>query len=297
MVNMKLNEENFKENVEQFNKEAVLEHLPSWVFNVGANVPIARTALDLKDAPQRKGATCIIVAAGWSMTDEEVMKLKDFKGDIIVVNKSFERLYRLGVIPNWVCLLDAHAISASQFRWLDGMDITVDGFDAKMQGKTKFLISSTAYHKTVDIIDTFTDNLYMFNAYEDIGGEARLSQIFTWMNGKEELQHGGNVGALAFILARTLGYKKIALIGFDLYEEKDKNWTVEENREREVLYYPDIDTYVHIPFHFMAFMTFLCTASEDTKEPIVYLGKSPLFTHSPHFKTEDLDEFIRATQH
>jgi hypothetical protein len=106
----------YQENLQQFNNMAILELLPTWCSNIADNLDTARELPNLSKRPFRDHDKCVVVAGAPNLTDEEIIKLKYAKTDIIITNKNLERFIRLGVYPTYTCLLDANAISKPQFQ-------------------------------------------------------------------------------------------------------------------------------------------------------------------------------------
>jgi hypothetical protein len=280
------------------NVQAIDDLLPIWCRNIGENMPICKKAKTLEGvrADQRD---VVVVAAAPSLTDEDLIKLTDFKGDIIAVNKTFERLVRLGIVPTWVVMLDAHPVSMSQFRWVRTYE---------WKEKPRFFVSSVTHPLTLKVLTEVFD-AYMFNPLE-LSNEVvlscpkcghlseqtttvRLSQTWTWMNGLPEFAHGGNVGTCAFLLARELGYKRIGMMGFDFYLEPDPAWSVSHSLSMETLYYPDFGTICWPPY-FKAYFAYLSGVLQDIAAEVRYLGNSPLFTHCPLVTTATIEEFLEG---
>ncbi|MCK9598951.1 MAG: DUF115 domain-containing protein [Sphaerochaeta sp.] len=280
---------------DDWNRGVIKELLPGWCRNVAKNLEIATTSMDFKQGCART-KHCIVVASGPSLTDDEVMSLKNYSGDIIVCNKVFKRFLDLGVVPDWCLLLDSNAMSEEQFRFLKERTLV----------QTKFLISTTAFPATVraihDHVKGRPNQFYMFNPTVGIEGDMDVTTVWKWMNGCPELSHGGNVGTMAFMFARDRGYEVIGLLGYDLYEELDPKWTVEQAKEREYLYFPDMDEVVAIPFQFLAYSQCLANTAliwhgNDPKGPrkAVNLSESPLMRHINVFQQKKVKEYVEWT--
>ena len=280
---------------DDWNRDVIKELLPGWCRNVAKNLEIATTSMDYKQGRART-KHCIVVAAGPSLTDEDILSLKDYPGDIIVCNKVFRRFINLDVVPDWCLLLDSNAVSEEQFRFLKNRPWV----------PTKFLISTTAFPATVKTINEHSkghpNQFYMFNPTVGLDGDMDVTTVWKWMNTCPELSHGGNVGTMALMFARDRGYEVIGLLGYDLYEELDPEWTQEQAKEREYLYFPDIDKVVAIPFYFLAYSQCLANTAfmwhgNDPKSPrkAVNLSESPLMRHINVFKQMKVKEYVEWT--
>lgn len=285
--------------IENYNKEASRDLLQNWCINVSENMKEAREATDLSEfikdnnrynASRLKDA--IVVGASPDLTDEEIMEIDPNKVDVIITNKNFERFYNLGVFPAWVCLIDAHPISNMQFSFLNKFDM--GGPPYKLENSIKFLISTTVYPSTLNTIMTHSDWVYMFNPVTDFGGQVRLSKTWAWMNDRDELQHGGSVGGLAITLATMLNYERIGLLGFGLCEKGSPEWTIEESKSHDHIYYPDTNEYVSIPRHFKAYLAYLMEVVRTNKSKFYNLSNSPVLRHSPMLGQTDVKEFIKG---
>ncbi len=277
---------------DDWNKDVIKELLPGWCRNVAKNLEISLRSSDFTQEHAKK-KHCIVVASGPSLSDEDILSLKEYTGDIIVCNKTFKRFIDLEVAPDWCVLLDSNAVSEEQFRFLIG----------HIWVPTKFLISTTAFPSTVKIIKEHSkghpNQFYMFNPTVGLDGNMDIATVWKWMNGCSELSHGGNVGTMAFMFARDLGYEVIGLLGYDLYEELNSKWTPEQAKEREYLYFPEINKVIAIPFHFLAYSQCLANTAlmwhgGDPKSPrkAVNLSESPLMRHINVFKQMKVNEYV-----
>jgi hypothetical protein len=285
------NIEDLKAKVERWNLETTKELLPTWSFNIGMNRDLSwnsRNFHDWETYPEKK-SSCIIIASAPDLKDEDLLKLREYTGDIIVCNKQFERVVRLGVRPTWCVLIDANPVSEGQFVFMVG----------NMQPDVRFLVSTISEPETVRTIRRNCNPamFYMFNPHTDYGGEVAISKTWEWLNGCPTLCHGGNVGGLAFQFAKTVGYKKIGLLGFGFFEEPDPKWTMKEAGEREFFYYPDMDRTVAVPFHFLSYFNYLCASivewTGSTKDAeAVNISESPLMRHCPVMKQMKVGDYI-----
>jgi hypothetical protein len=279
----------YAKNLQEFNQTAILELLPTWCSNVADNLDIAR---QIQNLPEReyvhKGHDrCVVVAGAPGLTDKEILKLKYAKTDIIITNKNLERFIKLGVYPTYVCLLDANAISKPQFQIL---------YDMEHPELLRFYAAMTCYPGTLRRMWEFSV-VYGFNPLVYMGGPVSISKTWQWMNDKEEVEHGGNVGTLAFDLAKRVGYKEIGLLGYELCEVIDKSkGTPVCDLPTEFLEYPDSGVTVALPVHFKAFLAYLMNSIQEKEEGVrvVNLTNSPVLTHSPLLEQKNLDYFLRG---
>jgi len=289
----KLNAEDFLNKEDSWNKMVVKELLPTWCQNIVQNMHAA--ALSKNHLDYHPGSKhCVVVAAGPSLTDDDIRSLLGYQGMVIVCNKVLQRFIELGVEPDWCLLLDSNPISFGQFRFLKDFPTR----------HTKYLLASIAYPGTVRLIlGQSAGSVYMFNPQTDTGGDVPLSKAWEWMNGCPVLCHGGNVGSMAFNFAKSLGFEKIALLGYDLYEEPNPKWTMKEAGEREFFYYPDINKTIAVPFHFLTYSQYLLNAAEQwqtkksggTRE-VVNISDSPLMRHSPVLTQMEVKEYVKWTE-
>ncbi|MFA5401464.1 MAG: 6-hydroxymethylpterin diphosphokinase MptE-like protein [Dehalococcoidia bacterium] len=284
------------------------ELIPEWSRHIAENLEACKKSLSFEDLPLFRADDCIVIGASPSLTDEELLKLKDFKGDIIVTNKSFERCFKRGLRIGWVVLLDAHPISASQFRWMEefisrdiidfGSPVKVEYVDDSAFRNVRFLVSSVAYPGTIKLLKKAGCKIYFFNpAVSAKENEPyRVSQMWGWMNNLPEFPHGGNVGTCAFCLARKLLYKRIGILGIDFCEEPGKDWTHEQARGYEYFYYPESKSmkFVAISKVFKSFIAYFIGAVNDCPGAVRYLGTSPLLKFSPYITSQSLDDFING---
>jgi hypothetical protein len=165
---------------------------------------------------------------------------------------------------------------------------------ANISPDTKFFVASVAYSPTLRTIMECTDNVYGFNPVDDSAkGPLRISKVWEWMNDKMEFEHGGARGC-AVNLAASLYYQKVGLLGYGLYEKPNPQWTLDEAKEREYIYYPDTDEVCAIPRHFKAYLAHILWTVQSTSWTEWFnLSDTPLFRHSPLLKQSTVDEFGR----
>jgi hypothetical protein len=293
IINKQPTPEEFTNDLIDFNQKAVLTLLPGWCSNIADNLEIAREITNLPDPAYKGHDSCVVVAGAPELTNEEIVKLKHADVDIIITNKNLERFIGLGVYPTYVCLLDANPISRPQFKILGSM---------KHPEKLRFFVAMTSFPGTLKII--FEKSVvYGFNPEVFTGGLVALSKTWEWMNDKEEMSHGGNVGCLAFDLAKKVGYKRIGLLGFGFCEIVPKEIvptltpdTVFEGWPTEFIGYEDTGDTVALPIHFKAYLMYLLNSVQEVKEGVMVanLTKSPLLTHSPVLTQMSLDEFLKV---
>jgi len=291
-INKHQTAEEYTDNLIDFNQKAVLTLLPSWCSNIADNLEIARQLPNLPERPFKGHDRCVVVGGAPELTDEEILKLRHARVDTIVTNKNLVRFVRLGVLPTYVCLLDANAVSQPQFQILNEME---------NPGRLRFFASMTCYPGTLQRMFE-KSTVYGFNPEVYLGGVLPLSKTWEWMNDKKEMSHGGNVGCLAFDLAKRVGYKDIGLLGFSFCEviptEVAKTIRPEELYEgwpTELLEYPDIGMTAALPVHFKAYLMYLLNSVQEVGAGVTVtnLTKSPLLTHSPVLEQKSLDDFLR----
>lgn len=288
-------EEEFLKKAIEYNEETTLEMVPKWCNNIAHNMGICREAKDIAKFPTMgQSKRVVLIGAGWSLKDEDIKELAKAKGcDVIVCNKSFERVVKNGLEPSWVVLLDADAISATQFEFLKN----------PLSGKVTpdFLVSSCSYPRTLKIINSYSSSyggMYIFNPETDLGGQIPLNKTWEWMNYKPTFKHGGNVGGVMVDLAIYLNYQEIALLGFDFCEKPNPKWTMEEALEREYLYYPDQDVFVSQPFNFACYAQYVLgrmrafSTVEGRKG--INLADSPIMRHCPYLEQRNIHEFAES---
>lgn len=289
---MNQSNEEFARNLQSFNELAILELLPTWCSNIADNLEIARQVPNLPERHHilKRHDKCVVVAGAPGLTEEEILKLKYAATDIIVTNKNLERFVQLGVYPTYVVILDASAISKVQFQIL---------FDMIEPQKLNFFASMTCYPATLKRMWDFSV-VYGFNPLVYLGGPVSISKTWQWMNDKQEVAHGGNVGTLAFDLAKKVGYKEIGLLGYELCEVIDKSrGTPLCDLPTEFIEYPDIGVTVAFPVHFKAYFAYLCNSIQEKTEGVrvANLTRSPIFTHCPIMEQANLDDFLKGVHH
>lgn len=137
--------------------------------------------------------------------------LKDYNGTIISTSGAHDYLIDRGIVPNYHVDCDPR-IHKARFTEHSRADI-------------QYLIASSANAKIVDqLLDR---NLKLWNM--EIRPEASLDPA------EREVQTYGDVGQMAVMIAKILGFRKIDLFGMDYSFSKDEHHAGEHGREDKTI--------------------------------------------------------------
>lgn len=156
---------------------------------------------------------CLIVGGGPSLkryNHLSLLKKYGFNGDIVVVDSTAKELLENGIIPKYISVADSTDYVKTYFDH----DIIHKHSD-KMTG-----LFSTIIHPSVNTL--FKGKKVFYNAYID----ERYSTLFFLMTNAPLINPCGNIGSTSIMIAATLGYNPIILIGMDLSFESFEDMKV-----------------------------------------------------------------------
>lgn len=292
-----MEEDDFRKELDQFNKDVASAMLLEWCSNINENSATIPECKNIGELPSVKSKYATIIAASPDLDMEDVAKLNVADTDILLVNKIFRRYYEeIGRAPSYVFCLDHRAMSIADFRWLGELE---DGPLSQIRRFTKFILSTTVHPQTLVFLKNRDMDVYLFNPIDlSKSGDYRVSQIWQMMNGMEEMEHGGNVGALALNFAKWR-YSAMALMGFGMYEELEEIKTMEEARERFYLWYPEEQRVLAFPLHFKIYYAYICNVVNDLKnngKVIFNLNKAPHWKHYEAFMQGTVYDWVWFTR-
>ena len=182
-----------------------------------------------------KGEVIMCVGAGPSLTDAQIDALKDFKGIIICVNKSAERLYKHGVIPTIVTCLHGTNEVLPSFQ---------NEAVRKNLKKSHVLLSTDVTPETVKEVKAhcIPKKLWFFHSSVPPEILTNLDQFFQTMFNVPVIDTGGNVGLFGISLALRFNPKVIGFVGMDLCQSyKEAIKTNQHMLDSTLLRFPDDD--------------------------------------------------------
>lgn len=218
---------------------ATLKHyIPIWLKNFKANLPHfltgAKSFADILPAQGgKKKAVC--VANGPSMYDTDLKPLAKFKGTVLCTNKPLKHLLEHGVVPDWVCTLDAQDVVLKSFD----CDPVKDKAD-----RMNFLLPTTVNPKVVEFIIECAGKDHIYWANPHFGDEVapNICETLSSITTIPSAEHGGNAGTFAYLMAmRPLYCNPVGLFGYDLSYKPDPKWSLEIATRYRYFYIPELD--------------------------------------------------------
>lgn len=179
-----------------------------------------------------KPTSTICVGAGPSLTDEQILALKDYKGTIICVQKSLERMLRLGVTPTIVTVLHSTTQVLPHFA----NDIVRERL------KDMHIIIPSTMHPEVskEIIDhSDPEKTWWFHASES---EEILPNYDVFMNSMVPLATkdcGANVGIWSIGVSDILRSKVVGMLALEHCLPMSTIETNEQSLQSIIFYAPE----------------------------------------------------------
>ena len=173
----------------------------NWLLNTINNIATINSSnmyllSDLED--QFKGKTALIAGAGPSLADNiEYIKENRSKFVIFALNKNASYLYEQGVVPDFICCLDAENME----RTLAGLESFLPNINAIIDIRTD---SSVFSKKFKNFFINFSETDFFIK---------KLAKFNKFMKFYET---GGTASTFAMVSAIKMGFSRIILAGIDL---------------------------------------------------------------------------------
>jgi len=152
------------------------------------------------------GCPGIVVSAGPSLAKNiDVLAEMQERGILVAVSTVCSRLLEHGIVPDFVCTLDYHPVSAEYIRRVD----------SKMQDSTLIALPGAA-----------SEAVNAWHGRMSFTGDSSLQHVLKSLGAdREPLEGGGTVAHLAFSFSRHLGCDPIVFVGQDLsYTETETHF-------------------------------------------------------------------------
>lgn len=172
-----------------------------------------RSVQEIKRMPNRP---TVCVGAGPSLM-KNIRLLKKFKkmdGLIITSDKCLRDVCKY-VVPDYVVHADSNPVNV---KFYEDVPLTED---------THAIFAAVSDPKISKYIK---GKIYWFNAQIPNDIFPNAAQFMQLVNGRPNVSFGGNIGSLAWLMARFLACDPVALIGYDMSWDKDcpKNWMMDQ---------------------------------------------------------------------
>jgi hypothetical protein len=229
----------FKEQVaeaEQIQTNALTTslYLDDWVKNFRDNIDMIRPDAPFFGDVLKIKKSAIVVGAGPSLTDEQIEFLKNYKGTIICVNKSLERLLEHGVTPRIVVAIHSTDEILCHFQ--------NDVVEGRLKDVNVIISSTLSPNVTKEIYQWADhDKLFWFHANVPDNIVPNMNTLLSKMVPLEVIDTGGNVGLMGVQVAQWCGAKTIAIVGMEHCIELSKEWTNSEALNYNIIYAPEDD--------------------------------------------------------
>lgn len=262
----------------------------TWLENFTYNQQIFRKSFGEQDIRKcLKLEDVIVVGAGPSVTDKQLKKLKKWNGAIVCTNKMFPRLLDLDIMPTLCVVVDGNKSVAEPLERLWGMDYE--------DVSTYFMVATQVDPRVAVILSNFV-YVYWFNSLIPEEFMPNAEYILRKLSGLPTIDTGGNAGLFAAVMAKTLGAKRIALLGMEHCHKLNPLWKNDEAEKYQIIYAPEDGMSFAVTPAFVNYLNNLISyiaQNQDvkwtnlTKFGLMYTRRKTL---EPYIKYADLEEYI-----
>jgi hypothetical protein len=235
-------------NAIRHNAHTVEVELNDWIHNFAYNLermPKKSTGWRDRTIPD----SAIVVGAGPSLTDEQILDLNGYEGTIICVNKSLERMYRLGVTPDWVVMVHTTDEILPHFA--------NDLVRQHLHG-SHVLMSSLGHPSVTDEILAHADpdKVFWYNPSVPDCFAPTVDRMMAQMSQEIVVDTGGNVGIWGLVVAVRRGAKNVGLLGMEHCHDITKvtGWTNQQAAGYSYQWAPEDDQFYCITPMFRAYL-------------------------------------------
>ncbi len=186
--------------------------LPLWMSNMAQNMENILQGKDVRDL-KRVGGPALVIGAGPSVRELkhlEMLKKSKYDGTIIATDRMLIPILKAGIVPDYVCSVDADVNDIPPFFDHKLVDMHKDDITA---------IFSTFVSKNV--FDHWKgDNYFFITAVDDLNSATSLTRGLHYMTKNTVIPGVGDVGGMSWQFAHGLECNPIILIGMDYSEKK-----------------------------------------------------------------------------
>jgi hypothetical protein len=180
--------------------------MPMWMTNIHENFHSIKTGLDVTSIPKTDRAAIIIGAGPSLYRNNHLQMLSDagFDGIIFAADRAVKDCIEVGVIPDYVCILDG---SEKILPYIDHQIIDDHA------GEMSAIMCVTTHPK---VVNRWRGEKYWFTNSISQDFAPNVAFILHHLLKKTELVTAGHASSLGWSVAHTMGCKEVVLIGVDL---------------------------------------------------------------------------------
>jgi len=185
--------------------------IPAWMDNIRENFADMKNGLDVRDIP-KTDLPALIIGGGPSLYRNNHLQLladQGFDGVIFATDRVLKDCLDVGVVPDYVCVLDGQE-SVTSFIDHQIVDDYAEQIGAIMCVMTHPKVVKRWGGKIYWFSNSISDNIAPNVAY-----------LLHHLLKKTEMTTAGHVSSLGWSVAHTIGSREIALIGVDLSYPRD----------------------------------------------------------------------------
>lgn len=180
--------------------------MPVWMSSIHENFADIKNGLDIRDIPKTK-LPALIIGGGPSLYRNNHLQLladQGFDGVIFATDRVLKDCLDVGVVPDYVCVLDGQE-GILPFFDHQIVDDYVDQIDA--------IMCATTHHS---VVKRWGGKIYWFSNSISDNIAPNVAYLLHHLLKKTEIATAGHVSSLGWSIAHTIGCREIALIGVDL---------------------------------------------------------------------------------
>lgn len=185
--------------------------IPAWMDNIRENFANMKNGLDVREIPKTDLPTLIIGGGPSLYRNNHLQLLADhgFDGVIFATDRVLKDCLDVGVVPDYVCVLDG------QEGVISFVDHQIVDDYAEQIGA---IMCATTHPK---VVKRWGGKIYWFSNSISENIAPNVSYLLHHLLKKTEITTAGHVSSLGWSVAHTIGSREIVLIGVDLSYPRD----------------------------------------------------------------------------
>jgi len=258
-----LSDEQSRVNAIRHSAHTVNVELDDWIHNFAYNFQFM---------PKRKSGwdemvikeSAIVVGAGPSLTDDQLLALDGYEGTVICVNKSLDRMYSLGLVPDWAIMLHTTDEILPHF--------TTPAVRENLH-RSNVILSSIGHPSVTDevLAHANPERTFWYNPSIPSCFAPNVDRMMAVMTNEIVVDTGGNVGIWGLVLANIMKAKKVGLLGMEHCHDITKvtGWDNEKAATYDYQWAPEDDQVYCLTPMFKAYLlglvNFINRVREETE--------------------------------
>ncbi|MDD5512096.1 MAG: DUF115 domain-containing protein [Dehalococcoidales bacterium] len=234
--------------------------LENWLNNFAYNIRKFERKNKWLPPDAIKGSA-IVVGAGPSITDEQIMVLRNYPGTIICTNKSLKRCYAHHVAPKFVTVVHP-------------TDEILPHFAHQVVRDNLYMsnvVLSTMTHPSVTdeiLAHADPDKVFWYNPSTSDMFVENIDKTISLLSNRGTIDTGGNVGIFSMLLAYQWGANPVGILGLEHCHGPGSwaMWTNEQSDGYEWHYAPEDDMLYCITPMFKSYLHGMMQWYSDVRE-------------------------------